>query len=102
MSWNHLRSSNIRVGQNLVIHKAGAPASSGSSSTSVSKSKTTTSSSSAKPQTSSGQATTYKVKQGDNLYNIAKKYGTTADKLMRYNGISSKLRIGQIIKIPPR
>ena len=92
----------IRVGQTLVIHKAGASASSASAGSSASKPKTSASTSSSKPQSSSAQATTYKVKQGDNLYNIAKKYGTTADKLMRYNGISSKLRIGQIIKIPPR
>ena len=102
MSWNHLRSSSIRVGQTLVINKAGAPASNSSAGSSSSKPKTSASTSSSKPQSSSAQATTYKVKQGDNLYNIAKKYGTTADKLMRYNGISSKLRIGQIIKIPPR
>ena len=101
-SWNHLRSNMIRAGQTLVIHKAGAPASSGVSSSSASKAKTSSNSSTAKTQATSGQATTYKVKQGDNLYNIAKKYGTTADKLMRYNGISSKLRIGQIIKIPPK
>ena len=102
MSWNHLRSSSIRIGQTLVINKAGAPVSNSSASSSAPKPKTSASTSASKPQTSSAQATTYKVKQGDNLYNIAKKYGTTADKLMRYNGISSKLRIGQIIKIPPK
>ena len=102
MSWNHLRSSSIRIGQTLVINKAGAPVSNSSASSSAPKPKTSASTSASKPQATSAQATTYKVKQGDNLYNIAKKYGTTADKLMRYNGISSKLRIGQIIKIPPK
>ena len=102
MSWNHLRSSSIRIGQTLVINKAGAPVSNSSASSSAPKPKTSASTSASKPQATSGQATTYKVKQGDNLYNIAKKYGTTADKLMRYNGISSKLRVGQIIKIPPK
>ncbi len=104
-SWNHLKGTTIRVGQTLVIYKGGAPASSTSNSTASSSStkpKTTSSTSSSKPQTTSGQATSYKVKQGDNLYNIAKKYGTTADKLMKYNGINSHLRIGQIIKIPPK
>ena len=101
-SWNNLKSSTIRVGQTLVIQKGGAPVSSSSASTASTKPKTTAASSSPKPQTQSGQAATYKVKQGDNLYNLAKKYGTTADKLMKYNGINSNLRIGQIIKIPPR
>ena len=103
-SWNHLKSNNIRVGQVLYIYKAGAPASSSSSTTSASSAKPKSTATTSKPatQAASGQATTYKVKQGDNLYNIAKKYGTTVDKLMKYNGINSHLKIGQIIKIPPR
>ena len=95
-SWNHLKSTTIRVGQTLYIYSSSTP--SKSTSASASKAPSTTS----KPATSSGQATTYKVKQGDSLYKIAKRYGTTADKLMKYNGISSKLKIGQIIKIPPK
>ena len=95
-SWNHLKSTTIRVGQTLYIYSSSTP----SKSTSASASKAPSATS--KPATSSGQATTYKVKQGDSLYKIAKRYGTTADKLMKYNGISSKLKIGQIIKIPPK
>ncbi len=95
-SWNHLKSTTIRVGQTLYIYSS----STASKSTSASASKAPSATS--KPATSSGQATTYKVKQGDSLYKIAKRYGTTADKLMKYNGISSKLKIGQIIKIPPK
>ncbi len=95
-SWNHLKSTTIRVGQTLYIYSSSTP----SKSTSASASKAPSATS--KPATSSGQATTYKVKQGDSLYKIAKRYGTTADRLMKYNGISSKLKIGQIIKIPPK
>ena len=95
-SWNHLKSTTIRVGQTLYIYSSSTP----SKSTSASASKAPSATS--KPATSSDQATTYKVKQGDSLYKIAKRYGTTADKLMKYNGISSKLKIGQIIKIPPK
>lgn len=42
----------------------------------------------------------HKVKKGENLYSIARKRGTTVDKLCRINGISSKttLRPGQILK----
>ena len=97
-SWNHLKSTTIRVGQTLYIYSSSTPSKSTSASASASKAPSATS----KPATSSGQATTYKVKQGDSLYKIAKRYGTTADKLMKYNGISSKLKIGQIIKIPPK
>lgn len=59
------------------------------------------------PKTSSRQnrqkrqsSTTYKVKDGDNLYNIAKKHGTTVAKLCKLNGIkeSAPIRKGQIIK----
>lgn len=42
----------------------------------------------------------HKVKSGESLYAIARKYGTTVDKLCRLNNINknSKLRLGQIIK----
>ena len=98
-NWNNLKSTTIRVGQTLYIYSSGGPASASASSATSTKpasGSTTTSTS------SSAQVRTYKVKQGDSLYKIAKIYGTTADKLMKYNGISSNLRIGQIIKIPPK
>jgi hypothetical protein len=65
-------------------------------------------------QTSSGQTTTntqngnsssgktiyYTVKQGDTLYAISKKYGTTVDKLKSWNKLpSDRLQIGQKLKI---
>ncbi|MCD8265935.1 MAG: LysM peptidoglycan-binding domain-containing protein, partial [Prevotellaceae bacterium] len=42
----------------------------------------------------------YKVKKGDTLSSIAKKYHTTVDKLCKLNNISKNkvLRLGQIIK----
>lgn len=42
----------------------------------------------------------HKVRQGETLSSIAKKYGTTVAKLCRANGITTKttLRVGQIIK----
>lgn len=95
-TWNNLKSNNIRVGQTLYIYSRGsAPAASApkqSSSQSTSSSTTT----------SSSGVRTYKVQKGDSLYKIANKYGTTVDKLMKYNGIGSKLQIGQTIKIPPK
>lgn len=44
----------------------------------------------------SDRTETYTVKQGDTLYDIARKYGTTVDELQRNNGLThSRLRIGQ-------
>lgn len=45
---------------------------------------------------------TYTVKAGDTLSSIAKKYGTTYQKLAEYNGISNPniISVGQVIKIP--
>ena len=44
---------------------------------------------------------TYTVKKGDNLYNIAKLYNTSALNIMKLNNLSSdKLSIGQVLKIP--
>jgi membrane-bound lytic murein transglycosylase D len=55
-----------------------------------------------KPASGSGY-TVYTVKRGDTLYDIAARYpGVSAQDIMKYNGISSKIRIGQKIKIPNR
>ena len=42
----------------------------------------------------------HKVRKGESLYDIAKKYGVTVDKLCRLNNISKRttLRPGQILK----
>ena len=41
------------------------------------------------------------VKNGDSLWNIARKYGTTTKKLHKLNRLSNnKLSIGQVLKIP--
>lgn len=45
---------------------------------------------------------TYKVRRGDTLWDLARKHGTTVSNLRNVNGISrsSKLKVGQLIKIP--
>lgn len=85
-NWNHLRSNTIKVGQRLYIYKKG---SSGYSSTSS--------------KTSSGSSSnyvTYTVRSGDTLSKIASRYGTTVSKIQKANGIGSKIRAGQKLKIP--
>lgn len=46
-------------------------------------------------------AKTHKVARGDNLWNIAKRYGTTTTKIQEMNNLrSTKLYIGQGLKLP--
>ena len=98
--WNNLRSDNIRIGQRLVIYRGGkapAAASSGKTQQQVSKP--------AAPHKSSvsmdADYTIYTVKSGDSLYLIAKNYpGVSAQNIMDFNGISSKIKPGMKIKIP--
>lgn len=58
----------------------------------------------AKPATApKPAATVYRVRQGDNLYKIAKKYGTTVDKILKANNLAdTNLKVGQRLKIPAK
>ena len=50
--------------------------------------------------TTGASAASYKVKSGDTLSSIAKKYNTTYTSLMKLNGLSStKIKIGQTLKV---
>lgn len=99
--WNGLRSDRLSVGQTLYIYGASPKASSSSSQASKStpKSSSPAPAASAKP----GEYTTYTVQKGDTLYSIAQKYpGVSAQNIMDYNGITSHLQIGMVIKIPKK
>ena len=76
----------IRVGQKIKIPGKTSSAQSGTT---------------AKQENTTAE-TVYTVKSGDTLSAIAKKYGTTYQKLASYNGISNpnKISVGQKIKIP--
>lgn len=54
-----------------------------------------------KQSKAAGEAQYYKVRKGDTLGGIARKYGTTVNALCKLNGISSKkvLRIGQTLRV---
>ena len=74
-NYNNLSSTNIYPGQVLKI-----PPSSG---------------------TNPGGLFTYTVVKGDSLYNIARRYETTVDEIMKLNHLSSiNLSIGQKLQIP--
>jgi hypothetical protein len=46
---------------------------------------------------------TYVVRSGDSLWEIAKAYGVTADRLKSFNNLSSsRLYAGQVLRIPPK
>jgi membrane-bound lytic murein transglycosylase D len=48
------------------------------------------------------EAIEHVVRQGDSLYNLAKRYGTTTEDIQRMNRVSaSSLAIGQVLKIMP-
>ena len=122
MEWNHLRNTNLRVGQVLYIYgKFNGPVaqSSGASSKSsaASSSKGSASSDGATRASSKGSAATpppaesaaegtytvYVVKSGDSLYRSAQDYpGVSADDIMKFNGIGTDIRPGMKLKIPKK
>ena len=54
------------------------------------------------PKPATGTPATYKIKRGDTLSAIAAKFGTTVKVLVKLNKIDdpSKIRVGQILKLP--
>ncbi len=85
--WNNLKSDMIYVGQQLKIN--------GKNTT------TNNSSNQAKQGNTKSQTSSYKVKHGDSLYQIALKYNVSVSDLKQANGLSSDLiYVGQSLKIP--
>lgn len=120
MEWNHLRNTNLRVGQVLYIYgKFNGPVaqSSGASSKSSAASSSKGSALSDSAASSKGSAATpppaesaaegtytvYVVKSGDSLYRISQDYpGVSADDIMKFNGIGTDIRPGMKLKIPKK
>ena len=101
--WNNLRSDNIRIGQRLVIYRGGAAPASASTASSSASTGTAVAHNKPAPQKfpEGTEYTVYTVKSGDSLYLIAKNYpGVSAQNIMDFNGISSKIKPGMKIKIP--
>ena len=126
-AWNHLRSTNLRVGQKLIVKKGttvkvpNPNAKPVQDSTQViagnvaTDSVTTTSDTIGGPVPEKPQPeikpvqpqvnyTSYTIQRGDTLSSIARRYGTTADYLADFNKLSNKdaIQVGQKLKIPKK
>jgi len=112
---NNLRRNAVRIGQQLRITTTEAAASAaGVQTADVSRSDNAKASSSrkasskskakAKKSKSSAPKTTYhKLKSGDNLSSLSKRYGVSINDIKRANNMKSdKLRAGETIKIPSK
>ncbi|MDF1575051.1 MAG: transglycosylase SLT domain-containing protein [Bacteroidales bacterium] len=119
--WNNISRNLIRVGQKLVIYKprgSSAPYEELNSMSFAEKqsfagrrlpSETTSSagaeSGSVSGTADSGEYITYRVREGDSMWEIARKYpGVSETDITRLNNIanSSKIKSGQLLKIKPK
>jgi membrane-bound lytic murein transglycosylase D len=113
-AWNGLKSNTLRPGQKLVIYTPGkVPLPATSTTTTAATEKKPASTTTTKTETKTPTTTTsstdaagtkykyYTVKNGDNLWTIAQKFGTTVDALKKLNGYGSKvvLHTGDKIKV---
>jgi LysM repeat protein len=98
-SLNHLKSDNVRVGQQLKLPAGSTPAVSAPVAEATTAPDTTTTEPVKKGP---GGLVTYTVKAGEKLHTIAKKFGVTAAAIATANNISdpSKIRAGQELVIP--
>lgn len=113
-TWNRIKGSAIRKGQTLVIHQGnykenyGENYSENSHETSpqILATQQTNKKSKKNPvvlakyQPNTSNAKTHKVKRGDNLWGIAKKYHITVEKLTQMNNLANNaLQIGQVLRL---
>ncbi|MDR0574796.1 MAG: LysM peptidoglycan-binding domain-containing protein [Tannerella sp.] len=103
--WNGLSSSRVPPGKKLRVYidNGGLSYSAQNTGFTTPESAKKTETGNAGPKTENKpKYISYKVKSGDSLYAIAKKYpGVTAKSIRQANGLTtSNLRIGQILKIP--
>lgn len=93
--WNGLRSDRIQLGQTLKLYKKQ------STKTSTAVASTKTDSKSTISETTSDEVKTYKVRPGDSLWSITKKFpGLTVENIKKWNDISGdNIKAGTTIKI---
>lgn len=86
--WNNLKGTRINIGQTLIVYKK--------------KTSSKTPQKATEPEIISddGNYIMYKVKDGDNLWDIAANFdGVSPDDIMELNNIDENLQIGQLLKI---
>ncbi|MDR1555444.1 MAG: LysM peptidoglycan-binding domain-containing protein [Tannerellaceae bacterium] len=116
--WNGLNSNRVAAGKRLVLYidnggiafaqnkkPAQAAPATAAAPTTASKPKTQQTTPASAPATAADSGkryVTYRVKSGDSLYSISRKYpGVSADALQKANNLSdSKIKPGQLLKIP--
>lgn len=123
-STNGLRRNAVRVGQMLTIANVApdkaeaartsellaqeeaadnAPAVQAPAKTSSKKKPAASSKGSKSKKSSAGKSTTHKIKSGDNLGKIARKYGVTVEAIKKANGMKNdNIRAGATLKIPAK
>lgn len=88
--WSGIKSDRLRVGQNIIVGW--------SNGTGV---KATSSASKSKASKASASGSYHKVRKGETLSTIARKYGTTVKKLKSANNMKSdRISVGQRLVIP--
>ncbi len=97
-SWNGLRSDVIFAGQKLTIYTKEAAKKSQTASSAMQSTKTILAQSDI--STDESDYLSYKVKNGDTLWSIAKQFpGVSPDNLMAWNSITNHIEVGQEIKV---
>ncbi|WP_299393685.1 lytic transglycosylase domain-containing protein [uncultured Gelidibacter sp.] len=92
-AWNGLRSNNLKIGQRLSVYNSKASISA--------KPVSAVASNSSAKSSSSGSAKTYKVKSGDSLWSISRKFpGVSIQNIKDWNDISgTNLKVGTTLKV---
>lgn len=100
--WNGLRSNRVARGKRLKLYVDNGGVAFASNNTKSAAKPAATSSGGSSKGAANDDFISYKVKSGDSLYSISKKYpGVTAKALRQVNGLSgTTIRPGQILKIP--
>lgn len=104
-SWNYIGKKGIRPGKKLVIYVPKKEEVSTGNNSEVAKTETKQDSIDdkklAENKTSAATQSIHKVKSGESLFGIAKRYGMNVNELMSLNGLNknAKLSIGQKLKL---
>ena len=91
-NWNNLKNNKVVIGKTIEIYSDVDPSSKTSKSNSVTKVKSA--------KTSKESLSTYKVKRGETLSEIAEKFNVTSKEIIKWNNLkNSKIIVGQTLNI---